>query len=265
MGVIWALVGGAVGLGVGWTLGRKRAASAAVAPPADPPDRAPGDADFQRAFAHAIRNPLSGIQLLVELGLEEVEEEAARRTLGRVQEQADALADLVSRFSEASALDAGRIPVEPVPVALGEALQEAVEAFMVKASDKGQRLELQADRPGPKVDADPSALHRVVGHLLSNAVVFSPKGGMIRIRTEEGPETVMVSVQDEGPGIPPGELARAFDRFARLSPRPTGNEPCAGVGLSVAKRLAEAMGGTLTLASVAGKGTTCFLSLRKSP
>lgn len=266
MGVVVTMVAAAAGLGLGWALGRRRRGPR---PLPLPPAAAHGSghteaADFQRAFAHAIRNPLSGIQLLVELGLEEVQEDAARSTLGRVQEQADALADLISRFSEASALDAGRIPVEVSPVPLGDLLQEASESFFPKASAKGQRIELLAPSPGPRVSVDAAILHRVMGHLLSNAIIFSAKGGLIRIQAEEGPETVTVSVQDEGPGIPADELPRAFERFARLSPRPTGNEACAGIGLSVARRLAEAMGGTLSATSEPGVGSSFRLTLRKS-
>lgn len=251
----WILVGLAVGFGLGVLLRRARRGGSRPERPSEE------QADFVRIFAHAVRNPLGGIQLLVELGLDEGPDEAARRTLNRIQGQVDTLTDLVARFSEANALDCGRIILTPQAVDLSDLAVEAGECHQARAAAKGQELSIHTPHPGPSVWGDPGGIQRVLGHLLSNAIAFSPGGARIRIEAAAEAGFGLVRVSDDGPGIPESDRERVFVRFARCANQPTGGEPSAGLGLSVARGLAEAMGGTLRLEPSAGSGSTFVLRL----
>ncbi|HQL48024.1 MAG: Signal-transduction histidine kinase senX3 [Acidobacteria bacterium ADurb.Bin340] len=249
----WILAGCAVGFGMGALLARRWLSR----PKASAGDRV----DFVRTFAHAVRNPLGGIQLLVELGLEESPDEASRRTLNRIQGQVDTLTEVVARFSEANALDGGRIVLTCQAADLSDLVVEAGEGFQPQAIAKGQELSIQSPRPGPVVWGDPGGIQRILGHLLSNAIAFSPGGARIRIEAGVDNGLGMVRVSDDGPGIPEAERERIFERFAHCTNHPTGGEPSAGLGLSVARGLAEAMGGSLRLEPHAGTGSTFVLRL----
>lgn len=252
----WVLAGCAVGLGGGLALGWRRWGRKPF-----PARTVDARVDFVRIFAHAIRNPLGGIQLLVELGLDDSRDEEARRILNRIQEQVDAMTGLVARFSEANALDGGRISFTPQAIDLSDVAVESGEAHQARAAAKGQELSVEVPHPGPVVWGDPGGIQRILGHLLSNAIAFSPGGARIRLQTAADGEAGLVRVSDDGPGIPEAERERVFERFTRCANQPTGGEPSAGLGLSVARGLAEAMGGTLRLEPGAGPGATFVLRL----
>lgn len=255
----WILVGFLAGLAVGlsmiWIRGRRASAGTR---------RTEDQVDFVRTFAHAVRNPLGGIQLLVELGLDETTDEVPRRTLNRIQGQVEAMTDLVARFSEANALDGGRISLTPQQVDLSDLVVEAGEVHHARASAKGQELSVEAPRPGPVVWGDPGGIQRILGHLLANAIAFSPGGAHVRIEASPEGDAGLVRVSDDGPGITEAEHERVFERFARCTNQPTGGEPSAGLGLSVARGLAEAMGGSLRLEPGTGRGATFVLRLPRA-
>jgi len=114
------------------------------------------------------------------------------------------------------------------------------------------------------VQADSAALSQVLGNLLSNAVKFSPLGKEISIGVRSEASYAEYYVQDQGPGITDEDKTRMFQRYARLSARPTGGEPSAGLGLSIVKKLVEAMGGALTCESTAGGGARFTVRLPKT-
>ena len=114
------------------------------------------------------------------------------------------------------------------------------------------------------VQADPAALSQVLGNLLSNAVKFSPPGKEISIGVRSEESYVECYVQDQGPGFTEEDKTRMFQRYGRLSARPTGGEPSAGLGLSIVKKLVEAMGGALTCESTAGSGARFTVRLPKA-
>jgi two-component system sensor histidine kinase/response regulator len=112
---------------------------------------------------------------------------------------------------------------------------------------------------GPLIYADPAALDQVLDNLISNAVKFSPPKKKISVSVQTGVGHVECLIRDEGPGFTEEDKARMFHRYARLSARPTGGEPSTGLGLSIAKRLMQAMHGELTCQSSPGQGATFIL------
>jgi two-component system sensor histidine kinase/response regulator len=115
------------------------------------------------------------------------------------------------------------------------------------------------------IHADPAALDQVLDNLISNAIKFSPPKKKITAVMHRGPAHVECHIQDEGPGFTEADKARLFHRYARLSARPTGGEPSTGLGLSIAKKLVQAMNGELACQSSPGQGATFILRFPTSP
>src|SRR5580765_3394784 len=114
---------------------------------------------------------------------------------------------------------------------------------------------------GTLVQSDPTALNQVLDNLVSNAVKFSPPGKQILVAVQPAAGRVECWVQDEGPGFTQQDKARMFRRYGRLSARPTGGEPSTGLGLSIVKKLVQAMDGELVCDSTPGNGATFTIRL----
>jgi two-component system sensor histidine kinase/response regulator len=144
---------------------------------------------------------------------------------------------------------AGREALELTAVNLAETAADAAAAIRPLASAKNQSLVVQLpDRP-LSVSADPAALRQVLDNLLSNAVKFSPPGGRVTLTVENSNGGARIVIEDSGPGFTADDLDRAFQRYTRLSARPTAGESSTGLGLSIAHRLATLMGGSLSIES----------------
>ena len=131
--------------------------------------------------------------------------------------------------------------------------------FKVSAADKN--IKLITDLPATEfmIKADRNYTIQVLENLLSNAVKFSPRNKQIRFGIGKTMTEVTVYVQDEGPGISKEDMTRLFGRYQQLTARPTGGEASSGLGLSIAKKYVEAMGGEIWAESEAGEGTTFFV------
>jgi two-component system sensor histidine kinase/response regulator len=129
-----------------------------------------------------------------------------------------------------------------------------------------RRRELRDERecrgvPTPAAQLTADALNQVLDNLVSNAVKFSPAGKKILVAVQPVAGRVECRVQDEGPGFTEQDKARMFRRYGRLSARPTGGEPSTGLGLSIVKKLVQAMGGELTFEDTPGGGATFTFGL----
>jgi two-component system CheB/CheR fusion protein len=156
------------------------------------------------------------------------------------------------------------LTIKTEPVSLWEAAAGAVGQYQEAARRKGLVLHEVLPAENAAVQADPAALSQVLGNLLSNAVKFSPPGKEISIGVRSEDNYVECYVQDQGPGFKEEDKMRMFERYGRLSAQPTGAEPSAGLGLSIVKKLVEAMGGAVTCESTAGNGARFTVRLPKA-
>jgi two-component system sensor histidine kinase/response regulator len=161
----------------------------------------------------------------------------------------------VEEFLANSAADQGlNLKIEPVH--LSHATSAAVQQFAEAARRKGVGLE-HANGTDALVAADRKALDQVLDNLISNALKFSPSGKLVRVSVRPEPNGgAAFFVRDEGPGFTDEDKSRMFHRYARLSARPTGGEPSTGLGLSIVKKLVEAMNGKLECESEHGNGAS---------
>jgi signal transduction histidine kinase len=219
---------------------------------------------FLGIAAHDLRNPLSGILLTAEQLLEE--DDPARRPLElrRIINQARSMTDLIGRFLDVTALETGQIQVHLEPLDLAEVARLHAQAFLPQAEAKGIRLELLLPEAGPQVLSDLKLLAQIVDNLLSNALKFSPRDRVVRVKVEDAGRTGRLRVEDQGPGLSKEDLARVFGWFAKLSATPTAGESSVGLGLSIVKNMVDATGGSIRVESVPGEGAAFIVDLPKA-
>ena len=140
-------------------------------------------------------------------------------------------------------------------VSLADAISRTVKEYQEAAERKGLAIRTWLPDQDATVCADRNALSQVLDNLLSNAVKFSPPDKEISVKVRPNGTCVECLIQDQGPGFTAEDQARMFQRYARLSARPTGGEPSTGLGLSIVKKLVERMGGELSCESDPGQGT----------
>ena len=208
---------------------------------------------FSSDVAHEFRNPLASIRSATEL-LAETDDPGERKELLETVEREVARMDrLLSGVREVSRLDAGR-DTEPVERVDLEALVRGLVETWPYA--RGIRLELAAPSGGPlAVGASAERLSQAFSNLLDNAAGFSPDGGRVSVSLERRGAEGAVLVDDEGPGIPAGNLARVFDRFFTFRPAggPRG-EPHDGLGLAIVRAIVEGYGGSVAASNREGGG-----------
>jgi two-component system sensor histidine kinase/response regulator len=217
-------------------------------------------------LAHDLKNHLGGVQMSARL----LHDNLARAANSKQQQLCEnichstgQLLAFVKEFLANSAADHG-IELKPEAVNLGDAVVRAVEDYREAARRKELELKVEVPSAPAMVRADRGALGQVLDNLVSNAVKFSPAGKKITATVRPSDNTFECLIQDQGPGFSAEDKARMFRRYGRLSARPTGGEPSTGLGLSIVKKLVQAMHGELTCESTAGQGATFIVRLQRS-
>jgi two-component system OmpR family sensor kinase len=208
---------------------------------------------FVADASHELRTPLATIHGYAELSRRTPEDaEALLAALGKVETEADRMSDLVADLLLLARLDSGR-PLARDDVDVTRLLLEAVADARVVAPDHTWQLELP-DEPVTVV-GDGARLHQVVTNLLSNARSHTPAGTTVTVATSAEDDRVVLTVHDDGPGLPPDLVDEAFDRFTRGDSSRTRGSGGAGLGLSLVSAIAQAHGGSATVTSRPGDTT----------
>lgn len=220
--------------------------------------------DFVSTVSHDLKTPLSSMQETVEVLLEELPGPVTprqRKLLELNRESARRLAHMLAKLLDLSRLEAETTPQRDV-VDLAAIVREAVERFDVGRPGRGPTISLVAPVTPLWVRANESGIAQVLDNLLENAIKFSPAGGTIRVALADLPTngTVLISVADEGPGVPDGEKDRVFDRFHQAAGgRALGNRGV-GLGLSICRHIVDAHGGAIWVADHEPRGAVvCVL------
>jgi signal transduction histidine kinase len=140
-------------------------------------------------------------------------------------------------------------------------VEAVVDQYRQPAEAKQITLHFSNEAPENVVSADEQALMQVLENLVSNAVKYSPHGKQAFVRILRNGDAVRIEIQDEGEGISEEDMKKLFGKFARLTARPTGGEHSTGLGLSIVKRMVEAMNGKVWCESELGKGSTFIVEL----
>jgi two-component system sensor histidine kinase/response regulator len=218
-------------------------------------------------ISHHLRNRLSGMEMSAQLLLDRAQSKddpklrllAENIRTATVQTHA-----FIKSFLANAAADRG-LAVQMKAVHFPKVAARVVARYEDLA--RGKDLVLRANLPedGCVIQADAGALDQVLDNLLANAVKFSPPGREISVSLLKADAQVECRIQDQGPGFTAEDTARLYQRYVRLSARPTGGEPSTGLGLSIAWKLVRAMNGDLTCLSAPGQGATFVLRFAALP
>ena len=218
---------------------------------------------FLATMSHEIRTPMNGILGMLELlSLMKLEGEQ-RTTLEIVRESGRSLLRIIDDILDFSRIEAGKLELRPEPTSIAAMMQRVCHIYSGNASTKGLDLEHRLDaRIAPSLMVDPLRLQQILNNLVSNAIKFTEDGhvslqAQLVERTAEG-EVVRFIVEDTGAGISEEDRARLFEPFAQAGKR---SHAGTGLGLSICRRLAELMGGALSMESTPGMGTRVILTL----
>ncbi len=215
--------------------------------------------DLITAVSHDLRTPLASLRAMVEAIDDGVVEDPSsmRRYAGEMRRSVTQLVAMVDDLFELAQLDAGAIEAETTRARLGDVVRSAVSAVELQAEEKG--LALVTNLAGVEDLACSPRLARVLQNLLVNAVRHTPADGTVRVDARRLPQGVEVAVADTGEGIAPEDLARVFDPFYRADPARSGGG--AGLGLALAKRIVEALGGSIRAESAPSQGARFAVTL----
>ena len=216
-------------------------------------------------LAHDLKNHLGGMQMSAQLLTERLtrgsETDGRSKQLSEnICQTSGQLLAFVKEFLANAAAD-HNTTVNLTAVNLSDAVANAVQQYDEAARRKQIAIEAEFPATGTTVIADTSALDQVLDNLLSNALKFSPPSKRIQVRVKRNANYVDCRIEDEGPGFTEEDKTRMFQRYARLSARPTGGEPSTGLGLSIVRKLVRAMKGELLCESVPGQGATFIVRL----
>jgi signal transduction histidine kinase len=205
--------------------------------------------------SHELRTPLTVIQGNVEALLDGVYPADAEH-LEPILEATRVMERLIEDLRTLSLADAHRLVLHREPTDLGNLLQEVAAGHRTQADQAGIQLIVSVADAVPVMDIDPARVREVVTNLLTNALRLTPSGGSVDLAARVVGSEVEVTVRDTGGGMNPEDVDRIFDRFYR-SP----DSPGSGLGLSIARDLVQAHGGTITATSEVGRGATIRFTL----
>jgi len=219
---------------------------------------------FLANMSHELRTPLNAVIGLADLLLLEGGDPLTKRQKqyieGIVQSGRHLLA-MVNDVLDLAKIEAGKQALDIEPVAISDAVAEAVALFQALAVNRGVELSARVSEDVPHIKADPIRLRQILFNLISNAVKFTDRNGRVQVTAEPDGRGVAIRVADTGIGIAPEDIQRLFRAFEQV-PLPSGDRPSGtGLGLALTKRLVDMHGGTIEVASQVGSGTTFTIRL----
>ncbi len=218
-------------------------------------------ADFVSMVSHELRAPMAsviGCAQTLNRRWRELTQEQRESFLGLIESEMSRLSDLVGDVLDTSRIEAGTFPYSFDAVDVEELVRET--AAVVSLGQDEVRVTTRVPPTLPPVQGDRERLRQLLWNLLTNAVKYTITGDEIEVAAANEQDVVAVSVRDHGPGIPPESQRLIFEKFGRVS-QDGGSKPGAGLGLFIARSIAEAHGGTLDVESAPGSGATFTVRL----
>jgi signal transduction histidine kinase len=219
--------------------------------------------EFLAVLAHELRNPLAPLRTGLDLLMlvQGPQPPVVERTLGIMNRQLDHIVRLIDDLLDVSRISRGVLELKKERTDLAAIVQGAVETL--RASFEQKRQVVAVDVPaGVHGVVDPTRMAQILGNLLHNASKYTPEGGKISVALTCEDGSAVIRVTDDGVGIPTDQLERVFEMFTRIARKSPGADPGAGIGLALARRLAQMHGGDLTAWSAGeGLGTTFTLTI----
>jgi len=214
---------------------------------------------FVSNASHELRTPLTLIKATAEVGLRQQPGVSQREALQDIRQECDYMNRLVDDLLLLSRMDTHRLKLSREPIELMPLLDEVKSQAEKLAADRGVQM-VEGPLQG-SVSGDPTRLRQALLILLDNALRYTPSGGTVRLETQANGRQWQILVSDTGYGIPARDLPHIFDRFYQVSRPEVDDNRSNGLGLSIAKGLMEAQGGSISIDSHEGAGTRAILSM----
>ncbi len=222
--------------------------------------------DFVSNVSHELKTPLASIQAYASTLLDgALEDEAVnRRFLEQIEDQVDRLHTLILDLLSLAKIESGHEVFDLMPVPLDELAESVLSGIQQRADAKNVRLNLEASDRILYVNADAEGLRTILDNLVDNALKYTPSEGEITIGWYAESNQIVILVQDTGCGIPMQDHQRIFERFYRVDKARSRELGGTGLGLSIVKHLTQVFGGSVSLASEVGEGTTFKVRLPRA-
>lgn len=218
--------------------------------------------DLLPTVLHELCTPLTAIKgyacLLLDCDYRLAHDEKLE-CLHSINSATDRLTELVENLLDMSRGQAGRLKLQKEPASISKLIQEAVVEAQVRAS--GHRLVSKVERGLPAVTVDARRIRQVLDNLIDNATKYSKEGSTVAVGARRAGPALLVSVSDEGMGIPAEDLDRVFDWMYRAESGESSSKRGFGLGLAICKQLVEAHGGRIWMESEEGRGSVCSFVL----
>ena len=221
--------------------------------------------DFVANVSHELRTPLTAVRGYVEALMDGVDDaEQSRKFMETIARHTSRMERLVHDLLRLARLDAGQEAIERVPCEVGSLLTGIETDLADLIESRNQRVVRVIAPEGLMVSGDPAKLHDALRNLLENATNYAPEGSTITVTAQHEGDRVVITVRDEGPGIPEADLSRVFERFYRVDKaraREHRHHGGTGLGLAIVKHLVELHGGTVAASNAAPKGALFTVTL----
>jgi signal transduction histidine kinase len=208
--------------------------------------------------SHDLRNPVAAVKMLSRAALRDLGSDSRTENILLIAKAAEQMDALIRDLLDVNRLDAGKLTIHAEPLDPSDLLNGSLQTLLPLVEEKSIELDLQLEPGLPKVMADSERVQQTISNLIGNAIKFTPSGGKIIVRTRSTGGELIVSVTDNGAGIPAEQLPKVFDRYWQSART---DREGAGLGLAIAKGIVEGHGGRIWIESTRGEGTTASFTL----
>jgi signal transduction histidine kinase len=219
--------------------------------------------EFVLTASHELRSPLTSVQGFAELLMLDKDSLTPRQleTVEIILDNCRHLVRLLNDLLDLARSDAGRLSIRPQPTEVAPLVEDVVRTMRAQTEAASQSLTEQVEPGLPSIEVEPDRIRQILVNLLTNAHEYAPEGASIGVAARAVGAEVEISVSDNGPGIPPDQLERIFERFTRGDAGLTQRVGGTGLGLAISKSLVELHGGSIGAESSVGQGSTFHLRL----
>ncbi len=214
--------------------------------------------------AHDLRNPLSVILGFSEFLMEEMEgvvNEKQNEFLSIIKSSSEFMLQMVNDLLDISQIEAGKLQLDKEMYYIIPFVDHTISLNNIWAEKKKIKISFHYDDRRIKIPIDPHKMEQVLNNLISNAIKYSPPESSIEVNVASSENSILISIRDEGQGIPANEIDNLFKPFSKTSVKGTAGEKSTGLGLLIARRIVEGHNGKIWVESEIGKGSAFFVSL----
>lgn len=219
-------------------------------------------------IVHDLKSPIAAVYSIVELLMlqEDLKSEKSRKFLTLIKSSTESMVENIEIILDNTKFESGKMQAHLEQGNPFFTINSTIDKHLILAINKSITIQRVIDRNLPDVEYDKQILDRILSNLISNSIKYSPAETQIKIYSELLSGKLNLVVEDQGLGLSKEDLEKIFGEFMTLSAKPTGGEVATGLGLSVAKKLAEEMGGSIWAESEGkGKGSTFKIALPLAP